>query len=85
MIDNKKLESILELTPDMLEQVSGGVMTDRAETVLNAMIKALKKSTEEEYTPDSLIEFVTSKLMENVNLEGVTKQEVADYIREHWD
>ena len=85
MSENNNLESILELTPEMLEQISGGVMTDRAELVLNALIVALKKDETTVHTPESLVEFVTSKLMDNVNLEGVTEQEIADYIMEHWN
>lgn len=42
-MDEKKLEDILVLTPEALEQISGGVVTDRAETLLNALIIAMKK------------------------------------------
>ena len=84
MSGESDLDKIFELTPELLEQVSGGVVTERAETVLNALIFALKKDTAAEHTPEEAIEFVTSKLMDNVNLEGVTKQEVADYIRANW-
>ncbi len=31
MSDSKKSEDILELIPELLEQVSGGVMNDKAE------------------------------------------------------
>lgn len=85
MNEDKNLESFLELTPDMLEQVSGGTMTERAEIVLNALINALKKDTTQEHTPESLIDFVTTKLMDNQNLEGVTAQEVEDYVKAHWN
>jgi hypothetical protein len=84
MKQNKNLESILQLTPDMLEQISGGVMTESGEKVLNALIVALKNDTEKEHTPDEMIEFVTSKLMGNKNLEGVTEQDVADFVRARW-
>ncbi|MBO7666928.1 MAG: hypothetical protein J6T26_00550 [Firmicutes bacterium] len=85
MQNNKHLEDILELTPDMLEQISGGAVTDRAQIILDALIKALKKDETQTHTPESLIEFVTSQLMDNVNLEGVTEQDVADYVNSHWD
>ena len=89
MDEKKKLEDILELTPDMLEQISGGVMTDRADEMLNALIIALKKdqekNPEKEHTPDELIEFVTGHLLDNVNFEGVTAEDVADYVNAHWN
>ena len=84
-MDEKKLEDILELTPELLEQISGGVVTDKAETVLNALIIALKKDPTAEHTPEEMIEFVTTSLMDKVNFEGVTAEDVADYVKAHWD
>ena len=78
-------KGIMELDAEELGAVSGGVMTDRAETVLNALITALKKDTTAERTPDDVISFVTSKLMDNPNLAGVTEQEVEEYVRARWN
>ena len=83
MSENKNLESIFELTPDLLEQVSGGVMNEKAENVMSALINALKNDKEAEHTPEETIEFVTTKLMGNIIFEGVTEEEVADYIKTH--
>ncbi len=85
MRENKKPENILALSPEMLEQVAGGVMTDRAEVVLDALIKALKKDTAATHTPEETIEFVTSKLMSNVNFENVTEKDVEEYVLAHWN
>ena len=85
MRENKKPENILALSPEMLEQVAGGVMTDRAEVVLDALIKALKKDTAAVHTPEETIEFVTSKLMSNVNFENVTEKDVEEYVLAHWN
>ena len=85
MSERPNLEHILELTPEMLEHISGGVMTERAELVLNALIKALKKDTAAEHTPEEMIEFVTGHLMENINLANVTDQDVKAYVMANWD
>ena len=84
MSENKEIDKILKLTPEMLEQITGGVMTDRAETLLNALIIALKKDTAAAHTPEEMIAFVRDNLMDNVNFEGVTEQDVADYVNANW-
>ena len=86
-MDAKELieKGIMELGAEELGAVSGGVMTDRAETVLNALSTALKKDTSAERTPDEAISFVTSRLMDNANLAGVTEQEVEEYVRSRWN
>ena len=78
-------KDIRELSAEELGAVSGGTMTDRAETVLNALITALKKDTSVQRTPEEAISFVTSRLMDNANLAGVTEKEVEDYVRAHWN
>ena len=85
MSEKKKPEDILELTPEMLEQIAGGAMTEKADLVLNALIVALKKDTAAEHTPEEMIEVVTTHLVDNVNLAGVTAQDVEDYVRANWN
>ena len=85
MSENKSLESLFELTPEMLDQISGGVMTDKAETVISALINAVKTLGSPEETPESITEFITTKLLDNINFEGVTAEDVAEYVKAHWD
>ena len=59
-------------------------MTDRARIILDALIKALKNDTENAYTPEVAIDFVKSKLMDNINMKDVTEQEVEEYIYNNW-
>ena len=84
MSENYGFEGFTELTPEMLEQVTGGVVSDKAETVMSALIKALKKDTTAVHTREETIGFVLSNLMDNVLFEGVTEQDVIDYINANW-
>ena len=85
MSDSKKSEDILELTPELLEQVSGGVMNDKAEELMGALIKALKNDTKKEHDQQEMIDFVIEHWLSNVNFEGVTADDVTEYVKSHWD
>ena len=85
MNEKKKLENSLELTPEMLEMVSGGIMTDSAEKVLTALIKVLRNDPNATHTAQETIDFVTAHFMDNKNFEGVTEKDVEDFINAHWD
>ena len=83
MSENK--DPNLELTPDMLDYITGGVMTDTAETIMRALIMALKNDTKIAHTPQETIEFITTRFMDNVLLTGVTDDDVREYITTNWD
>ena len=85
MSENKDPNQILELTPDMLDHITGGVMTDTAETIMRALIMALKNDTKATHTPQETIEFITTRFMDNVLLTGVTDDDVREYITTNWD
>ena len=74
-MNNENFEDVLELTPELLEQVSGGVMNDRAEAVMKAMIKALKNDAQAEHTPEETSKFVIEHLLDNVT----------NYVNSNWD
>ena len=74
-----------ELTPDLLELVSGGVMTDTAENVLHSLIVALKKDTAATHTADEATTFVIEHLMDNKLLTGVTTDDVKEYFATNWE
>lgn len=74
-----------ELTPDLLELVSGGVITDTAENVLHSLIVALKKDTAATHTADEATTFVIEHLMDNKLLAGVTTDDVKEYFATNWE
>ena len=76
-----------ELTPEMLDAISGGVMTEKAEEVLDALISVLKKDTELNNNPHSAqeaIDFITKYCMKDKSFENVNAKDVTDYINKNW-
>ena len=84
-MSNENFDDVLELTPELLDQVSGGVMNNRAEEVMNALIKALKNDTKAEHTPQEMSDFVIAHWLDNVYFEGVTAEDVTQYVMSNWD
>ena len=72
-----------EINLDELEQVTGGVVTDKAEKVLRALISSTKKYN---YDMDSVVSFVRNNLsFDNINLENTTRDEAVQFVMAHWD
>ena len=73
----------IEINLDELEQVTGGVVTDKAEKVLRALISSTKKYN---YDMDSVVSFVRNNLsFDNINLENTTRDEAVQFVIAHWD
>lgn len=73
----------IEINLDELEQVTGGVVTDKAEKVLRALISSTKKYN---YDMDSVVSFVRNNLsFDNINLENTTRDEAVQFVMAHWD
>ena len=73
----------IEINLDELEQVTGGVVTDKAEKVLRALISSTKKYN---YDIDSVVSFVRNNLsFDNINLENTTRDEAVQFVMAHWD
>lgn len=73
----------IEINLDELEQVTGGVVTDKAEKVLRALISSTKKYN---YDMDSVVSFVRNNLsFDNINLENTTRDEAVQFVMDHWN
>ena len=84
MSGNKLMDSIMELSPEMLESIAGGVVTEKAETVMLALIKSLKNDPNKEHTADETIDFILGNCMDNVLFEGVTEEDVRGFVAKYW-
>ena len=75
--------SITELNQEQLDKISGGVVTDKAAFVFDALIVSLKKYDK---TMDSAINFVRNDLsFDNPLLAGTTPDDAATYIETRWN
>ncbi len=52
---------------------------------MGALIKALKNDTKKEHDQQKMIDFVIEHWLSNVNFEGVTADDVTEYVKSHWD
>ena len=68
----------------MLENIAGGVVTDKAENVMLALIKALKNDPTTEHTADETINFLIGNCMDNVLFEGVTEEDIRGFVAKYW-
>ena len=84
MSGNKLMDIIRELTPEMLENIVGGVVTDKAENVMLALIKALKNDPTTEHTADETINFLIGNCIDNVLFEGVTEEDIRGFVTKYW-
>ena len=73
-----------ELTPDMLEDISGGAPTATSDRVFGALIRSCKKGGKSREEVAAFMK--NSESLYNMDgMEGVTTDDAMDYLDKYWD